>query len=158
MPRAERHTVECSAYAIPAGDADRPCTCALWHRQKIFDLETDLHEVKVGYHQLDTNWEIIHNAAMTPIRTALGDLEATVPEIVAQIVRLKSALEFACDQAARIPEMAQEFRLQRQADEARIQHLSEAAEILRASGECPPAMAQLNEENYQRWQAWRAAD
>jgi len=36
-----------------------------------------------------------------------------------------------------------------------ITHLQAAATILRAAGCCPPAMAQLNEENYQAWQAWQ---
>jgi hypothetical protein len=85
------------------------------------DLERELHEVKVGYHLLDENWDRMHNAAMNPIRKAAGN--GTVSEIVAA-----------------------------------IEHAMSAVKILRASGAVPPAMAQLNEENYQAWQAWLEAD
>jgi hypothetical protein len=38
-------------------------------------------EARAGYDQLDKNWEAVHSAAMTPIRAAIGNHDATVEEL-----------------------------------------------------------------------------
>jgi len=48
--------------------------------------------VKAGYHALDKNWEGHHEACMGAIRQALDMPDATVPELAAEIRRLKAAL------------------------------------------------------------------
>lgn len=39
---------------------------------------------------LDRNWSTLHNAAMSPIRSAVGLPDGSVPEIVAAVERLKA--------------------------------------------------------------------
>lgn len=51
---------------------------ALWTKRQ-------LAEARAGYHALDRNWNAIHDRAMKPIREAVGNPDATVPEIVAAI-------------------------------------------------------------------------
>ncbi len=55
-------------------------------------LRGELAEVRAGYEALDRNWQMIHDAAMTPIRQAVGDLDASVPEIVERIGQLRAAV------------------------------------------------------------------
>jgi len=48
----------------------------------------ELDEARDGYRALDANWLAIHDAAMTAIRDAVGNTDATVPEIVEAIAAL----------------------------------------------------------------------
>lgn len=52
-------------------------------------LEQELASMKAGYRQLDRNWEVVHEAAMRPIREALGLPDGTVPELVQAIKTLQ---------------------------------------------------------------------
>lgn len=45
--------------------------------------------------QLDRNWDAVHQAAMKPIRAAIGNPDATVPEIVAAIISTADRLREA---------------------------------------------------------------
>jgi hypothetical protein len=58
------------------------------------------HTCQTPHGQLDKNWEAVHNAAMTPIREAIGNPEATVPEIVEAITEARQAAEQAQADAA----------------------------------------------------------
>lgn len=44
-------------------------------------LRAELAGVQAGYRALDANWAAIHNMAMNAIRDAMGNPDATVPEI-----------------------------------------------------------------------------
>jgi len=52
---------------------------------KITEVVRERDEARDGYHTLDKNWEAHHDACMKAIREALGNSEATVPEIVMYI-------------------------------------------------------------------------
>lgn len=49
--------------------------------------EREVVELKRGYDKLDASWAEVHAAAMDPIREAMGDPHATVPEVVDRIRR-----------------------------------------------------------------------
>lgn len=57
-------------------------------RHKIAGVTKERDEARDGYHALDRNWSTVHEAAMGPIRSALGLPDATVAEIVAAIERV----------------------------------------------------------------------
>jgi len=57
-------------------------------QQTLVALRKELDEARSGYHALDKNWQTMHEAAMRPIRAAVGNADATVPEIVAHIERV----------------------------------------------------------------------
>jgi len=50
-------------------------------------------EARAGYHALDRNWHAVHEGAMTQIREAVGNPDATVPEIVEHVKRLAGEVE-----------------------------------------------------------------
>ncbi len=60
-------------------------------REALEALKKELAEVRDGYHALNKNWEKVHDAAMRPLRRALGDDDASVGEMVQTIERLKLA-------------------------------------------------------------------
>lgn len=54
-------------------------------------LKSERDEARAGYHQLDKNWNALHDASMGAIRTALGMPDASVPEMCQQIKALQRA-------------------------------------------------------------------
>jgi hypothetical protein len=83
-------------------EAKTIATCLECQRTSQMDKEEALegeiarlraHIVRVREHceSLDRNWETVHNAAMTPIREALGLPDGSVPDLVGRIEDLKRA-------------------------------------------------------------------
>lgn len=60
-------------------------------RIRIDELEKALSETRAGYRALDDNWAAVHEGAMRPIRAALGNRNATVPEMEEAITAMKAA-------------------------------------------------------------------
>ena len=54
-------------------------------REKLARAEAEARALRDGYDALDRNWTTIHEAAMGPIRAALGLPDGTVPELLAAI-------------------------------------------------------------------------
>jgi len=63
------------------------------HAAEVERLKAELAEVQAGYRQLDSNWSAVHEGAMAPIRKAIGNLDATVPEICQAIEANRAAAE-----------------------------------------------------------------
>jgi hypothetical protein len=61
--------------------------------EEVAGLRRELEEVKSGYDTLNRNWDAVHQSAMGPIRRAVGDPDASVPEIVGKIEALRAARE-----------------------------------------------------------------
>lgn len=76
--------------------------------QKLREVEAERDEARTGYHQMDRNWKTVHDAAMGPIRAAIGNPGETVPEIVKRIAQLSAAESRAAE-------------AERERDEARTQ-------------------------------------
>jgi len=53
--------------------------------EKIGALEFDLAEARAGYHELDKNWNYLHDMSIGMFRSALDMPEATIPEMCARI-------------------------------------------------------------------------
>jgi hypothetical protein len=57
--------------------------------ERLLSAEQALKDAREHAEHLDKNWSFMHEASMRAIRNALGMAEATVPEMVEAIIRLK---------------------------------------------------------------------
>jgi hypothetical protein len=73
-----------SVYSIEAAKAlaDSLCGEKIDEWIAIDDIVRERDEAREGYRALNKNWDAVHSSAMTPIRSAVGKEDATVPEIV----------------------------------------------------------------------------
>ncbi len=85
----DSHTIrDCfTRYKAAEDDAHKQVTDYLSTRNT--ELETELAEVKQGYERLDANWSQLHDLGIDTFRAALEMPEATIPEMVEAIARLR---------------------------------------------------------------------